>query len=92
MQKKFKILVITPIDHIPNVKKNLKKLGIVKIIEDPIFNDLKKIIHKYDVIFTNPNKSKIFIGKEILRFSKKLKIMVHKLFFFNSLSLLYCIE
>ena len=44
MQKKFKILVITPIDHIPNVKKNLKKLGIVKIIEDPIFNDLKKII------------------------------------------------
>ena len=75
MQKKFKILVITPIDHIPNVKKNLKKLGIVKIIEDPIFNDLKKIIHKYDVIFTNPNKSKIFIGKEILRFSKKLKII-----------------
>jgi D-3-phosphoglycerate dehydrogenase len=75
MQKKFKILVITPIDHIPNVKKNLKKLGIVKIIEDPIFNDLKKIIHKYDVIFTNPNKSKIFIGKEILKFSKKLKII-----------------
>lgn len=75
MQKKFKILVITPIDHIPSVKKNLKKIGFIKVLSDPSSKQLKKIIFKYDVIFTNPNKSKIYIDKKILKYAKNLKII-----------------
>ena len=57
------ILVITPISHIKNVKNDLEKIGRVTIIDDPSINKIHKIIHKYDVVFTNPNKSKVFFIK-----------------------------
>lgn len=63
---KFKILVITPIKHIKGLELKLKKKSFVKILNDPSKNDVLKIIHKYNAIYTNPNKSKIYIGKEII--------------------------
>ena len=69
------ILVITPISHIKNVKNDLEKIGKVTIIDDPSINKIHKIIHKYDVIFTNPNKSKVFIGKKIIDKAIKLKVI-----------------
>lgn len=75
MKKKNKILVITPIDHIPDVTKNLKQIGLVRIINDPTIEKLQKIIHKYNVIFTNPNKSKIYIGNDLLKYANNLKII-----------------
>ena len=69
------ILVITPISHIKNVKNDLEKIGRVTIIDDPSINKIHKIIHKYDVIFTNPNKSKVFIGKKIIDKAIKLKVI-----------------
>ena len=58
-----KILSITPISHIKNVEKELKKIGKLEILNDPNENDVIKKIPKFDAIFTNPNKSKVFIGK-----------------------------
>lgn len=61
----LKILCITPIKHIPNAEDLLKELGDLTIIEDPTPKDLELIPKDFDVIFTNPNKSKIFIGPDI---------------------------
>ena len=33
------------------------------------------MIASYDAIFTNPNKSKVFIGKEVLDAAKSLKVI-----------------
>lgn len=71
----MKILCITPIKHIAGLETNLRKIGALDILEDPSEDDVKKIIHNYDAIFTNPNKSKVYIGKNILENAKKLKIV-----------------
>ncbi len=71
----MKILCITPIRHISGLEDNLKKIGQLDILEDPSENDVKNIINDYDAIFTNPNKSKVYIGKNILENSKNLKFV-----------------
>ena len=75
MKRKFKILVITEIKHINNVEENIKKLGIIKYLKEPSYNQVSKIIASYDVIFTNPNKSKVSIDKRLINKAKNLKII-----------------
>jgi len=70
-----KILSITPISHIKNVEKELKKIGKLKILNDPSENDVIKKIPQFDAIFTNPNKSKVFIGKSIIDKAINLKVI-----------------
>lgn len=70
-----KLLVITPIKHIANLAIYLEKNFIVDYLDDPSQADLKKIIHAYDAIYTNPNKSKVFLGEDILQVAKKLKVI-----------------
>ena len=70
---KNKILVITPIKHISNLEKKLKTLGNVDILEDPTEKYLFENINKYHVIYTNPNKSNIFIGKKLIDKAINLK-------------------
>ena len=72
----FKILVITPLLHIKDVKNVLESIGHVDYLDDPSDADVHKIIHDYDAIYTNPNKSKVFIGKALLDLAKKLKVIV----------------
>ena len=75
LKKRIKILSITPTSHIKNVEKELKEIGELKILNDPSINQVKKIVHRFDAILTNPNKSKVFIGKNILDSAKKLKVI-----------------
>ena len=75
MKNKFKILVITPIRHISNLENRLKKIGSVDVIKDINVIKFKKIISNYNIIFTNPNKSKVFLGYDNLKSAKKLKII-----------------
>ena len=72
---KPKILVITPTKHIRGFNKNLRKLGNVSYLEDPSFEELVKNIKDVDAIFTNPNKTKIYLDKKIFKFAKKLRII-----------------
>lgn len=69
-----KILVITPISHLDNVEEILKSIKGTKLFLIPECdkNELKNHADSY-AIFTNPNKSKVFLGKENLSFFKKLK-------------------
>ena len=62
----IKILCITSLKFIPDVQKKLEELGQVDFLENPDLNSVREVISKYDVLFTNPNNSKVFLGKEIL--------------------------
>ena len=75
MNKKFKILIITPIKHIKKIHTKLSNLGKLKLCENINQKQFKKIIVDYDIIFTNPNKSKIYLGEKNLKYAKNLKII-----------------
>ena len=70
-----KILVITPVRHINGVSEILESIGQVTYMDDPILNDVLEVIGKYDAIYTNPNKSKVFIGPELIDAAKNLKVI-----------------
>ena len=71
----IKILVITPIDHISGLKTKLKKIGEVVINEDPKKTFILKNIKKFHAIYTNPNKSNIFIDRHIIDKAKNLVLI-----------------
>ncbi len=68
-----KILVITPTNHIRGVNKILESFAEVFYLEDPTYNEVLEVVHLYDSIFTNPNKSKIFLNKDIIDAATSLK-------------------
>ncbi|EMN69556.1 4-phosphoerythronate dehydrogenase [Leptospira interrogans serovar Bataviae str. UI 08561] len=70
-----KILVTTPVRHIQGVSEILETIGEITYLEDPNEEDVISIVENYDAIFTNPNKSKVYIGKEIINSGKKLKVI-----------------
>ena len=70
-----KILVITPVRHIKGVPEILESIGEVTYMDDPISNEVINVIDKYDAIYTNPNKSKVFLGKEVIDAAKRLKVI-----------------
>src|SRR6056300_502148 len=72
---KKRLLVMTPISHINGLEKLLKKYFKLDQIDNPSKNQIFKIIQNYEIIFTNPNMSKVFISKKILQKAKKLKII-----------------
>lgn len=71
----FKILVITPVTHIKNVPEVLQSIGKVTFFDDPSLDQVLEIISGYDAIYTNPNKSKVFIGRELLDKASNLKVI-----------------
>ena len=73
MKKKYKLLIITPVKHIINLKLKFKFFNTIKILEDPSYKKVSNIIEKYDVLFTNPNMSKVFIDQNLLNKGKNLK-------------------
>jgi len=75
IKRKFNILVITPIKHIDGLYKKISSIGKITYLENPTRNEISKIIKNYEVIFTNPNKSKIFIDSEIIDKAILLKII-----------------
>jgi phosphoglycerate dehydrogenase-like enzyme len=86
-----KILVITPVAHIPGVIESLMQLGNVVVMDDPSLEDVLNCIRDVDVIFTNPNKSKVFIGKEILDSSPRLKVICTASTGTNHIDVNYCL-
>ena len=72
---KYKLLVITPINHIEGLKRILENIGTVTYKDDPSYNYIKKIIKNFDAIYTNPNKSNVLIDKDLIDSGKKLKVI-----------------
>tara|TARA_Y100000389_G_scaffold204115_1_gene255082 strand:- start:973 stop:1938 length:966 start_codon:yes stop_codon:yes gene_type:complete len=64
---KSKLLIITPVSHIENFLNKAKKNFQVFYFPNIDKDRLKKKIKSIDYIYTNPNMSKIFLGKEIIK-------------------------
>jgi D-3-phosphoglycerate dehydrogenase len=71
----YKILVRTPVRHIIGVPEVLESAGEVTYMDDPSVEEVISVIDGYDAIFTNPNKSKVFIGEQVLDAAKNLKVI-----------------
>jgi len=69
------ILVITPTRHIKGVDKNLRRLGNISYFDDPSFEELVNNVKDVNAIFTNPNKTKIYLDKNIFKFAKRLRFI-----------------
>jgi len=67
--------VITPVKHISGVSEILESIGQVSYMDDPSLSEVVACIAKYDAIYTNPNKSKVYIGREIIDAAKNLKVI-----------------
>jgi len=68
------IAVITPVRHIDNVMNRLECIGKVSYIPDPKnIQEIAKQCPRADIVFTNPNKSKIYIGSEFLEVFPSVK-------------------
>lgn len=68
-----RILVITPVRHIVGVWDKLNAAGAVTCMEDPSLEEVLAAIGDYDAVYTNPNKSKVFIGREVMDAGRRLK-------------------
>ena len=70
-----KILVITPIRHIHGVSELLESFGEVTYLDDPSSDEVIDVIADYDAIYTNPNKSKVFIDSQLIDAGTNLKVI-----------------
>jgi D-3-phosphoglycerate dehydrogenase len=70
-----RILVITPVRHIKGVPEILDSIGDVTYLDDPTPDQVISKIGDYDAIYTNPNKSKVYIGESVLDAASRLKVI-----------------
>lgn len=70
-----RILVITPVRHIEGVAEILDSIGEVVYLDDPSPSQVLDLVGGFDAIFTNPNKSKVYIGSELLTRATNLKVI-----------------
>jgi len=61
-----KVLVITPVSHINGVKDILESFSEVTYLEEATYQEVKKEIANFDAVFTNPNKSEVFLDQTII--------------------------
>lgn len=70
-----RILVITPIRHIAGVTEILESTGQVTYMDDPTPEQVIAAIGNYEALYTNPNKSRVFIGQEVIDAAESLKVI-----------------
>lgn len=67
-----RILVITPVRHIDGVSAVLEGIGEVRYLEAPTLQQVVSAVGEYDAIFTNPNKSNVFLGRDVIEAGRRL--------------------
>tara|TARA_B100000530_G_scaffold212558_1_gene136245 strand:+ start:1064 stop:2011 length:948 start_codon:yes stop_codon:yes gene_type:complete len=87
---KNNILVITPIKHIKGLLGKLKKNSIVTLHENISKKKFLKLNDQFDAIFTNPNKTNIYLGEQNLRHLKKIKVICTASTGINHIDTDYC--
>ncbi|MBF0419283.1 MAG: hypothetical protein HQL78_03865 [Magnetococcales bacterium] len=72
---KPKILVITPVRHIQGVAAILESFAEVVYNDHPTLADVLALLPGKQAIFTNPNKSNVFIGQEVMDAGVDLQVI-----------------
>ena len=70
-----RILVITPVRHIEGVPAVLDGIGSVHYLDHPTVEQVVSMVGQYDAIFTNPNKSNVFIGRDVMDAGARLAVI-----------------
>lgn len=70
---KPRILVLTDISQLDEVQTTLESIGEVISAQDMLTSDIASLVKETDYIFTNPNKSTIYLGWKVLSEAKNLK-------------------
>ncbi len=68
-----KILVITPVAHIAGVLPGLERIGTCLVLPDPSLEEVTANLSGVHAIFTNPNKSRVFLSRELLSQASSLE-------------------
>jgi D-3-phosphoglycerate dehydrogenase len=69
------ILVITPVKHIKGVIDILESIGEVIYLDDPTPETVAERIIEVEAIYTNPNKSDVFISGELINAGDPLEVI-----------------
>lgn len=72
---KPKILVMTPVHSIDGVLGILKKTGRVTYLPDPGEREILSRIKGFNALFTNPNKSRVFLSKKLMDAAPGLQVI-----------------
>ena len=67
-----RILVITPVTHIEGVTGILARAGAVTYVPDASPPEVRAAVSEHDAIFTNPNRSNVYLGPEIVNAGSRL--------------------
>jgi len=70
-----KILVITPVNHIKGIPELLQSVGSVNYLDNPTQKEVEDQINDVNALFTNPNKSNVFISHDLLQMGNKLSVV-----------------
>ena len=70
-----KILVITPVRHIQGVAETLEASGEVTYLDDPTPAQVLDRIEGHAALFTNPNKSNVFISRQLMDAGESLSVI-----------------
>jgi D-3-phosphoglycerate dehydrogenase len=68
-----RILVITPVHHIEGVAALLESFADVTYLPNPAPQDVIRDVTDQDAVFTNPNRSDVFIGQDVMEAGHALK-------------------
>ena len=71
-----KLLVITPIKHIQGVYEKLASFTEVIYLPEATSEEVIQQAQTIDAIYTNPNKSNVFLGLDILEEPPRLRLFV----------------
>ena len=70
-----RILVITPVAHIDGVAASLERIGEVTYLPDATPAEVCHVAPAFDAIFTNPNKSNVYLGPDVLDAATRLRVI-----------------
>ena len=66
---------MTPVRHVRGVAETLEAAGDVTYMDDPSPASVAGCIADYNALFTNPNKSNVYIGRELMDVAPRLRVV-----------------
>ena len=69
------VLVITPVDHVDGLRDILEKAGKVTYLDNPTVSEVQENIYDVNAIYTNPNKSNVYLSDKLLNKANSLEVI-----------------
>lgn len=67
--------MVTPISHIRGLQEKLASAFDLRVLPDPLLEDLQDILPLAEALFTNPNKSRLPIGRALFDMASHLRVV-----------------